>query len=154
MSRKFVVIVAVLSMLGGYSVFALDQVFNVLVDIRQPVGITPVSNLDFGIVELPGVATPFTVLAASTGHTAGLNATAAEFTITGESGATAGFSVVSPVTISDGTTNLSVTLTLSSATVVLAGTDTFYVGGVVTIDNNATTGTPYSGSSTLTVLYQ
>ena len=81
---------------------------------NQAITIAKLTDLNFGGVDT-GAAT-YTVNANAGPHSAGTGATAASFTVQGENGQSANVSFgANPVTITDGTTNLSVTLTLDSA---------------------------------------
>jgi hypothetical protein len=152
MKRYLVLALALL--LGGGAASAATSSFTVSMVIRQAIAITKVTNLTFGTIELPTASTVYTVAAASTGHTAGVGATAAQFTVTGESGAPATASVAGPISIVSGANTLSVTPTLSASSFTFSATaQTIFVGGSVTVLGTTPTGT-YSGNATLTVLYQ
>lgn len=139
---------------SGTFVFANNpETFNVNLVIRQVITIANTGALDFGTIEL--AAGGLTVNANGGPHSAGAGAAAATFTVQGESGATADVSIVSnPITITDGTTNVSVTLTLSAAThTFTGGAETLFVGGSLTLAGTETTGS-YTGTAQLQMVYQ
>lgn len=152
--KRILLAVAVLMVLGsGLALAANPEPFNVKITIRQAITIAKVTDLNFGGVDT-GAAT-YTVNANAGPHTAGTGATAASFTVQGENGQTANVSFgANPVTISNGATNLSVTMTQQSPTLLFTGAaQTFYVGGAVTLVGTETTGL-YTGSATLAMVYQ
>lgn len=138
---------------GGLAFGANPETFNVNMILRQVITITNTAPLNFGTLEL--IAGGYTVNAGAGPHAAGAGAAAAAFTVQGETGATADVSfVTNPVVITDGTTNVNVTLSLASAThIFTGGAETLYVGGAVTLAGTETTGT-YTGTAQLQMVYQ
>jgi hypothetical protein len=86
-------------------------------------------------------------------HSAGASAQAAAFSISGESGAIATVTVPATATITSGANSITVNLTPEAGTHTFSGgAEVFYVGGDLDV-----TGKPagaYSGSSTITLVYQ
>jgi hypothetical protein len=150
-SLKKLLILLLLSVLVAGSTWAASAGFNVQIRLRTPISITKVTDLDFGTVET-GTAT-YTVNANAGPHSAGAAATSASFTVSGESGAVANVTVPASTVVTSGANNLTVSLAAQAATFTFTGaSQTFYVGGSVDV-----TGAPaglYTGSSTLTMLYQ
>jgi hypothetical protein len=138
---------------GSLALAANPEPFNVRITIRQAITIAKVTDLEFGGVDT-GAAT-YTVNPSVGPHTAGTGAAAASFTVQGENGQTADVSFGSnPVTITNGTDNLSVTMTRQSPTLLFTGApQTFYVGGSVTLVGTESTGL-YTGAATLSMVYQ
>jgi spore coat protein U-like protein len=157
--KRIVLVVAVLLAFGASAALAANpEPFNVKITVRQAITIAKVTDLDFGAVD-NGAAT-WTVSPDAGPYSAGIGAIAASFTVQGESGQTAVVSFGSnPVSITNGTDTLSVTLTLDSS----LGTpisfnglpQTYYVGGSVTLAGGESSGL-YTGLSpaTLSMVYQ
>lgn len=153
--KRILPILLTLMLLGGGAAFAANpEPFNVLITIRQAITIAKVTDLDFGTVET-GAAT-YTVTASGGAQAgAGTGAVAASFTIQGETGQTADVSFTAdPVTITNGVDNISVGLTPQGVTHTFSGAaETFYVGGSLTLAGTESTGV-YTGSTSLSLVYQ
>ena len=150
--KKGLGLTLVMMLLAG-SLYAASSTFNVQMMIRQPIAITQVSALNFGTIELPAVATNYTVVPGAGPHTAGTAATAAQFSVTGEPTALATASIPASVTAVNGATTLTFNLALSQTAITFgAGATTLYVGGNVNVPSTATLGT-YATTALLTVLY-
>ncbi|MBI4084251.1 MAG: DUF4402 domain-containing protein [Candidatus Lambdaproteobacteria bacterium] len=155
-TRLVALTLALVGVLWAGAAQATDQAFSVQLQVRRSITVTVDRILDFGLVtQGAGLQT---VLAADTGHTAGLNATSAKFSIDGEPNTT-GLVVSLPstaLTLSSGANTIAVTLTgPSSGTVNLDGTGLggpIYVGGTVTVNAGQATGT-YTGTGTIRVIY-
>ena len=96
------------------------------------------------------------MVTASTGpHTAGIGAQSGEYTIQGENGSSVNITVPSTVTLDDGGGNqIIANLFLSQGTATFGVTPiTVYLGSDITLVGTELSGI-YSGTSTLTVLYQ
>jgi hypothetical protein len=148
---KKLTIVSVALLIGAGVAWAASDTFSVLMTVRQPISVTNTAALNFGTVEAgAGVQT---VNANAGPHSAGVTAQAATFDLTGEATAVANVTLAATTIITDGTNNLTVTLTPQSATHTFsAGTDVFYVGG--SVDVTAAVAGSYTGSETLTLIYQ
>lgn len=155
-TRMLAMTLALVGLLWAGVASATDQTFSVQLQVRRSITVNVDRILDFGLVtQGAGLQT---VLAADTGHTAGLNATSAKFSIIGEPN-TNGLLVSLPstaLTLTSGANTIAVTLTgPSAATVNLdaggAG-GPLYVGGTVTVGALQATGT-YTGTGTITVIY-
>jgi len=159
MKRKLIAL-----LLGGMvvaaTVYAATATFNIGATLRAPLTLTWVADVTFGTLDIPGGApTVFTVLPDPAGaHTAGATAAPGHFTLLGDTGATAIASVPASTTMTDGTTTLTVNLSVdaTSAGGVLVDPVTpvnVYIGADTTVTNTDTAGA-YTGTSTLTVVYQ
>ena len=148
---KNLAITGIAVLIGAGVAWAASDTFNVLMTVRQPITVTNTAALDFGTVEVgAGVQT---VNANAGPHSAGVTAQAATFDLTGEGTAVADVTLAATTVITDGTNNLTVTLTPQSAThTFTGGTDVFYVGG--TVDVTAAVAGSYTGTETLTLIYQ
>ena len=153
MMRKLLPATLVLLLLSG-AAWAASTNFNVTINIRQAITITKISDLDFGTVEAG--STTYTVAAATSGHNAGASATAATFDVDGTDGAAATVQVSSPVTVTGlnlgGTGSVALSLSATNITFPSGTPERVYVGG--SIDVTGLAADDYSGSSTITVLYQ
>lgn len=158
--RILLAVIAIVALfgLGSSPALAASANFNVSVTIRQAISITKVTDLTFGTVD--AAATTYTVNANGSAQTgAGTGATAASFTISGESAAVANVTFsANPVTVTcaacAGTPTLSVTLTPQATTHTFTGaSETFYVGGSVTPTVSTASGA-YTGTATLNLIYQ
>jgi len=151
--RTLISIFALLVLSAATVMAANPETFTVRMTIRQVITITNTADLDFGTVE--ATAGAYTVNPSAGPHTAGTGAAAATFTIQGEGGATADVSfTTNPVSITNGTDNISVTMTLASATHTFSGAaETLYVGGGLNVLGTESTGT-YTATSGLQMVYQ
>lgn len=139
-------------LLGVGVAWAASDTFSVLMTVRQPITVSNTDALDFGTVEVgTGVQT---VNATAGPHSAGVTANAAAFNLTGEATAVADVTLAATTIINDGgANNLTVTLTPQSTThTFTGGTDVFYVGG--TVDVTSAVAGSYTGTETLTLIYQ
>lgn len=151
MLQKLAIVGAAL-LIGAGVAWAASDTFSVLMTVRQPITVTNTAPLDFGTVEVgAGVQT---VNANAGPHSAGVTAQAAAFNLTGEATAIADVTLAATTVIDDGGVNtLTVTLTPQSTThTFTGGTDVFYVGG--SVDVTSATAAVYSGTETLTLIYQ
>lgn len=140
---------------AGVSAAANPETFNVNLTLRQVITIANTAALDFGTLEV--IAGAYTVNPNAGPHSAGTGAAAATFDVTGQSAAVADVSfVTNPITITNGTTNISVTLSLASAThTFTGGTDNVFVGGSLTLAGTETTAvSAYTGTAQLQMVYQ
>ena len=153
MKRTLLAALAMLLLGAGAAFAANPEPFNVMITIRQAITIAKVTDLDFGGVDT-GAAT-YTVNANAGPHSAGTGAVAASFTIQGENGQTADVSFgANPVSITNGTDTLNVTLNPENTTHTFTGAaETFYVGGSVTLGGTESSGL-YTGNATLSMVYQ
>jgi len=159
MSRKFVIVLAVLLGALALPAFATTEVFEVRATLRQPIAITEVANLDFGIIEIPASPTLFTIVNTSNSSVTQLNGGhSAEFDVTGEASTAVTVSVTSSVTATVNLTTLTFNLTVNpsgASTFDGSGNLNVIVGGNVTVGPTADSGV-YSNTTdaTLTVVYQ
>ena len=131
-------------------------------NIVTPISITKNIDLNFGNIAAAGTA--FTVVLdesgarTSNGGTGTLpsvtgTVTAAEFTVSGLSGATYAVTLPSSITISAGTNNMTVDGFASNANFTLTGgSDTFNVGATLNVGANQVAGA-YNGTFNVTVNY-
>ena len=146
----------ILLLFSGTFVFAANpETFSVNMILRQVISIANTAPLDFGTLEtIPGL---YTVNPTAGPHTAGVGAAAATFSVQGENLAIADVTfVLTPISITDGTTSRDVNLTLASATHSFnGGLQTLFVGGDVTLTGAETTGLgTYTGTAQLQMVYQ
>ena len=154
LTMKKLLIGLILLLFSGTSVFAANpENFAITMVIRQVITISNTGDLDFGTLEL--IANTYTVNPNAGPHSAGAGAASATFTVQGENLAVADVSfVTNPITITDGTTVRSITMTLASATHTFNGAaQTLFVGGSVILDATETTGS-YTGTAQLQMVYQ
>ena len=151
--KKLLIGLTLLLFSGTFALGANPETFSINMVIRQVITITNTAPLDFGTLEL--IANTYTVNANAGPHSAGAGASSATFTVQGENLAVADVSfVTNPITITDGSTVRSITLTLASATHTFNGAaQTLFVGGSVTLDATETTGA-YTGTAQLQMVYQ
>jgi Mat/Ecp fimbriae major subunit len=128
--------------------------------ILAAVTIAKTTDLDFGTIAIGTSGGAVTVNAASVAScTGGLvcptTVTAAGFTVTGVTGQTVSVAVDPNVTLDrvGGTETMSATLSTNVSTIVLDGTDTFKVGGVLTVAGTQVAGN-YEKAFNVTVNYQ
>jgi Domain of unknown function (DUF4402) len=160
--KRILIAVTALLALGASTALAGSASFNVSITIRQAISVTKLSDLDFGTVELPASSQLFTVTAAGGAQPgAGTGATAASFTISGEASQVADVSFASnPVTVTCsaggcGAGTVSVTLVPEATTHTFSGgSETFYVGGNVTLTGAEAPGVYGNGPATLQLIYQ
>ena len=153
MIRKSLISILLLGFLSGAAFAANPETFTVQMTLRQVITITNTAPLDFGTLEV--IANTYTVNPTAGPHTAGTGAASATFTVQGENLAVADVSFVAdPINITDGTTNVSVDLTLASATHTFNGAaQTLFVGGIIVLAGTETTGA-YTGTAQLQMVYQ
>jgi len=129
--------------------------------IIAPLAISNTAGLNFGTVA-PGSESATVTLGSDGTRTCAAaltcldeNHQAAAFAVTGQSGYSYNITVPASVTMSDGGSN-SMTATLSgskSSGTITDGTDSFTVGGVLTVAGSQAAGS-YTGSFTVEVAYQ
>jgi hypothetical protein len=128
--------------------------------ILAPITVTKNTDLDFGTIVVGTTAGTATVSTAGARTcTAALVCTggtvsAANFSVSGTSGAVVTVATPASVSLASGANNMSASLTSSAATVTLTGgTGTFNVGGVLSVGASQAAGN-YVGTFTVTVDYQ
>lgn len=143
--------------LGATGAQAASTTATAKAKILQQVAVTNTSDLDFGTI-VTGTAAS-TVAIGSTGtRTCGAGLTcsgstaAAGFSVLGTIGQTVTISTTN-ATLASGTNNMSTALTPSQATMVLAATNAFTVGGTLNVGANQADGN-YAGTFSVTVNYQ
>lgn len=142
------------------------------VRIIQPIALTKVNNLAFGTVVRPASGSSTITISTSSDTptvdsgtavlVAGGTRTRASYTVTGEGAQTVAITVPASVVMTDGSNNITVTLTPEATTDTLSGTlgttggfsgdGTLYVGGSFSISNTTVSGN-YSGTFSTTVAY-
>jgi hypothetical protein len=164
MSRKVAILLAFL--LGGLALPALatDEPFNVEIRIRQPILITEVDFLDFGLIEAQATPQTYTIsnaIASTTPQTSGvgsvIDGNSAEFTVAGDVSApvTVSLNTTGPVVVA-ATVTYNLTLNPSGATALDgAGNLTVLVGGTADVIASPTSGN-YTDTTSfiLTFVYQ
>lgn len=127
---------------------------------------TGATDLDFGTVSISGDAGTVTVDAASAANasasgvsTVGTGQTAANFTISGQSGASVTITSPSSITVngpSSSTMSIAPTCSLGAGTshtaTLTGGSVTFYIGGTLSVGATQTTG-DYTGTFNITAMY-
>jgi spore coat protein U-like protein len=153
MIRKSLIFFMLLGFLSSTAFAANPETFTVQMTLRQVITIANTAPLEFGTLEL--IANTYTVNPNAGPHTAGAGAAAAQFTVQGENLAVADVTFVAdPINITDGTTLVSVDLTLASATHTFNGAaQTLFVGGIIVLAGTETTGA-YTGTAQLQMVYQ
>lgn len=115
-------------------------------------------DLDFGAI-VPGASNGTVTISSVGGRTCTAALTcsgatsAAGFTISGASGETVLISSAANVTLANGGSTMTATLSPSINSLVLDGTDGFTVGGMLTVPSSIAAGS-YSGQFNVTVNYQ
>jgi Mat/Ecp fimbriae major subunit len=126
--------------------------------ILRQVTLNKTADLDFGTI-ITGTTASSVVVSSAGARTCNLPAvcsgtvSAAAFGIVGTTGQTVTLAATGPVTLTSGTNTMSATLATSAATRVLTGTDSFTVGGTLSVGANQADGV-YTGSFNVTVDYQ
>ncbi|WP_293880854.1 DUF4402 domain-containing protein [Sphingomonas sp.] len=126
--------------------------------ILKQVSVTKTADLNFGTI-VTGTTAATVVISPAGGRTCGTGlvctnaVTAAAFGIVGTTAQTVTLAAAGPVTLTAGANTMSATLQTSSATRVLNGTDSFTVGGTLSVAANQADGV-YTGSFSVTVDYQ
>lgn len=126
--------------------------------ILGQITVTKTADLDFGTVVVG--ATGGTVAVDSAGARTCATAllcsgtsTAARFTVSGTNGQVVTVASDSSVSLTSGSNNMSASLSPSVSSMTLAGSDSFNVGGTLTVPANQAAGN-YSGTFAVTVNYQ
>lgn len=171
MNRKFLIIVAAMTLGFAMPGMAATSTFDIDAEVRAAISIGAITNLDFGIIESPGGATTITVNAV-TGTQSGAifgGALAGTSAVTAQTGA-AFLASVSPATVTVGD-GAAATMTVDTFvvfcstctagnTLFTAGPDSFFIGADLNIGAGQTAGTYSatagngSGVATLTIVYQ
>ncbi len=126
--------------------------------ILRQITVTKTADLDFGTI-VTGAAASTVVISPAGARTCGAGlvctnaATAAAFGIVGTTGSVVTLAAAGPVSLVSGGNNMSATLLTSAATRTLTGTDSFTVGGTLSVGANQADGA-YTGTFTVTVDYQ
>ncbi len=127
--------------------------------ILDQITVTKTSDLDFGTIVVGATGGNATLSAASgaVNCAAALvcsgTTSAAAFSVAGTAGETVDITVDSTVNLLSGTDSMTASLASSDATLVLAGGDSFTVGGTLAVGANQATG-DYVGNFDVTVNYQ
>ena len=126
--------------------------------ILKQITLTKVTDLDYATIVTGAAASTVTVTPAGVrtcgvGLTCSGTATAASFTVVGTIGQIATVAVPATVSLISGANNMTSTLVSSNATLTLAATNTFTVGGVLAVGASQADGL-YAGTFTATVDYQ
>lgn len=157
--------------IGGFAQTASAATGNASAVLVSPISITESTALNFGSISNGLAAGSSTVVVSDDGVTAttygaslakvGATDTRGVFAISGGNNLAYTVTLPASTTITDGSTNMTVgTFTTSSAsagagltgTTSGTGTDTFYVGATLTVNNTNNAGT-YSGTYTITAAY-
>jgi len=126
--------------------------------ILQPLTVTQAADLDYATI-VTGAAASTVVVTPAGARTCGVGlvcsgtATAARFNVVGTIGQIATVSVPATVSLTSGANSMSSTLVSSTALMTLAATNSFNVGGTLSVGANQADGA-YSGTFTVTVNYQ
>ncbi len=126
--------------------------------ILRPITVTKTADLDYarivtGVAASTVTVSPAGALTCGTGLTCLGTVSAAAFSVVGTVGQVATVSVPATVTLNNGASSMTSTLVRSAATLTLAATNSFTVGGVLAVGASQPDG-PYSGNFTVTVDYQ
>jgi spore coat protein U-like protein len=152
---------AMAAMLFAGQAYAANSVTtSASVEIAAPIAITQTGTLAFG--SLVPSASAGTATVAPGGSTVSVSGGVSEiggsvsspsYTVTGATGATYSVSVPGPVDLTSGGDTISMALTNDGGGSLTGGTDTFNVGGTLSIDANQPAGS-YAGTFSVTVNYQ
>lgn len=159
--KKLSVLGAVMAavLLSGQAQAANSVSAGATVEIAAPIAITQDTALAFGNIGPSATAGTVTISLASaksvTGGVTDLGGTSAAgaFTVTGASGATYSVTVPASVTLTGAGDDMSASLTNDGGGTLTGGTDTFNVGGTLSVGANQAAGS-YSGTYTVSVNYQ
>jgi len=126
--------------------------------ILKQITVTKTADLDYativtGTAASTVIVTPAGARTCGTGLVCSGTATAAAFSVVGTIGQIANVSVPANVTLTSGGNTLASSLVSSNATLTLAATNSFSVGGTLNVGANQADGV-YSGTFTVTVDYQ
>ncbi len=150
--------VLVASVMGANAAQAATASADATANILEQVSVTNTADLDFATIVTSAAAS--TVVVSSAGAVtcgAGLvcsgTTAAAGFDVSGSTGQTVDVSVDANVTLNSGGNSMTASLAASSATLVLAGSDSFTVGGTLSVGANQADGA-YTGTFDVTVDYQ
>lgn len=164
--RKTVVVAGCAAFVGAVDVgigMAASINANVSATVVSPIQISKVSDLSFGMfaigaggslaIDTAGVLTPTGVTVVTSPHSA------AEFTVTGQSGAGYAITLPAAVTLASGANNITVnTFTVNNGagsgltSTLTSGTDTLIIGATAMTPSGTSTG-EYSGTLTVAVEY-
>ena len=127
--------------------------------VVTPIAVAATTPLQFGSFASSGVAGTINQVGAVTGGVVAVNGgvarTAGVFTVSGEASASYTFTLPANVTLSNGSNNMTATLSYSSGTgarTLTAGSDTITVNGVLTVATNQVAGA-YTGTYSVTAVY-
>lgn len=149
---------ALLAGFGATSAQAATASATARAQILRQVTLTKTADLDFATIVTAATAStvqvsPAGVRTCGAGLTCTGTVTAAAFGIVGTTGQTVTLAAAGPVTLTSGANTMTATLATSAATRVLTGTDSFTVGGTLSVGANQADGV-YTGSFNVTVDYQ
>jgi len=150
----------VAAMLGAHAAQAATATATARARIVPAVAVTNIagSELGFATIVTGPTAAKVTVApngtrtACGTGLTCVGTTSAARFAVTGETGLTVGISTTATTALTSGGNSMSTTLVPSVATMTLAATNQFSVGGELSVGANQADGV-YTGTFTVTVDY-
>ena len=146
------------SVMGANAAHAATASADASANILEQINVTKTSDLDFATI-LTGtsastvVVSPAGVRTCGTGLVCTDPVTAAAFDVTGTATQTVDVSADSSVTLTSGANSMTASLVTDVATIVLDGTDSFSVGGTLSVAANQADGA-YSGTFDVTVNYQ
>lgn len=146
------------SVMGANAAHAATASADASANILEQINVTQTADLDFATILTGASASTVVVSAAGvrtcgTGLTCTGTVTAAAFDVTGTATQTVDVSADASVTLSSGANNMTATLATDVATIVLDGTDSFSVGGTLSVAANQADGA-YVGTFDVTVNYQ
>ena len=127
--------------------------------ILKQITVTRNTDLDYATI-IPGavastvIVTPGGVRTCGAGLVCTGTASAADFSVTGTIGQVATVAVPATVTLTSGVNTMTSTLLASAATITLAATNNFQVGGTLSVGANQVDGAYVSAPFTVTVNYQ
>ena len=143
---------------GASAASAATATANARASILRQITVTKTADLDYATI-VTGAAASTVIVAPCGARTCGVGltcsgtATAAAFSVIGTVGQVATVSVPATVTLTSGGNNMTSTLLSSAATLTLAATNSFNVGGTLAVGANQADGV-YNGTFTVTVNYQ
>ena len=127
--------------------------------ILKQITVTRNTDLDYATI-IPGAAASTVIVTPAGTRTCGVGlvctgtATAADFSVAGTIGQVATVSVPATVSLTGAGAPMTSTLVSSAATITLAATNNFQVGGTLTVGANQVDGAYVSAPFTVTVNYQ
>ena len=128
-------------------------------NILQPIGISKVADISFGDVYPDGTLAGTVTLDFAGGRTFGGGAaagttagTSGEFTVTGEAGALYALTIPASIALTGPGTDMTVSLSNNSTGSLVAGTETFQIGGALAVGIAQTAGA-YTATFDVTVNY-